>query len=280
MISYGTEPILALAAIEEHLEGADGKAEGDEAEDVEAELAVLLGLRHEGRDDEEGQRPHRHVDVEDPAPAVIVRQPAAQHGAQDRPHHDAEAPDGHGRAMLLPRVVVEQRRLREGHQCRAEGALQQAEDHRLVDRHGDGAEHRGDGESRHRDEIEPLAPEAGGEPSRRRCHDGGGDDIGGEDPGDLILGRREGALHMGQGDIGDGGVQRLHDGRQHGPEGDQPDIMRLIGRRLRYQGMNLCAAGASTRCRLRCRCRPRRGRSAAGCGDGRYRSPPPRSSRR
>src|SRR6185436_10745950 len=39
---------------------------------------------------------------------------------------------------------------------------------------------------------------------------------------DLVLGRRQAALHMRQRDVGDGGVQRLHDGRQHDRDGDQP----------------------------------------------------------
>ena len=45
------------------------------------------------------------------------------------------------------RVDVEQDRLRQRHQRRAEDALQQAEDHHLRQAAGDAAQHRGDGEA-------------------------------------------------------------------------------------------------------------------------------------
>ena len=42
------------------------------------------------------------------------------------------------------------------------------------------------GESGEADDGEVLAPEARGDPAHRRGHDRGGDDVGGEHPGDLV----------------------------------------------------------------------------------------------
>ncbi len=61
-----------------------------------------------------------------------------------------------------------------------------------------------------------LAAEAVGQPAGERRHDRRGDDVGGQHPGDLVLRCAESAaLHVRQGDVGDRGVERLHDRRQH-----------------------------------------------------------------
>src|SRR5262249_33593728 len=63
-----------------------------------------------------------------------------------------------------------------------------------------------------------LSAEAVGNPADRRRHDRGGDDVGGEHPVDLVEGRRERALHVGQRYVRNRGVERLHDGRAHGAD--------------------------------------------------------------
>src|SRR6185312_17137077 len=52
------------------------------------------------------------------------------------------------------------------------------------------------------------------------------DDVGGQDPGDLVLRGRDAALDVRQGDVVDGGVERVHDRRQHDADGDRP-LVRL-----------------------------------------------------
>ena len=59
------------------------------------------------------------------------------------------------------------------------------------------------------------------QPAHRRRHDRRGHHIGCQHPGDLIGRRRQRALHVGQGHIGDGGIQRLHQRRDHQAHGDQ-----------------------------------------------------------
>src|SRR6185437_75127 len=66
-----------------------------------------------------------------------------------------------------------------------------------------------------------LAAETVGQPADRRGHDGCGHDVGREHPVDLVERGGERALHVGQRDIGDGGVERLHDCGGHGADRNQ-----------------------------------------------------------
>ena len=151
-------------------------------------------------------------------PGIGLGQPGAQRRPHDRAHHHAHAPDRHRLGALMQRIGVQHHRLRQRHQGGAEHALQQAEQHHLVDVLRHPAHHRGDGEAARAQDEDALAAEAVGDPAHRRGHDRGGDDVGGQHPVDLVLRRRQAALHIGQRDIGDGGVQRLHDGRGHGAD--------------------------------------------------------------
>jgi hypothetical protein len=83
------------------------------------------------------------------------------------------------------------------------------------------AQHGGDGETRHGHEEQTLASEPAGEKAGRRRHDRGGDDIGRQHPVDLILAGRDAALDIWQRDVGDRGVERLHDGGEDHADGDR-----------------------------------------------------------
>src|SRR5216684_4326805 len=87
------EPILELAAVEQHLQGADRQAQCGEAEEVERLAAAVTRLVHEDHDADRGENPDRQIDVEYPPPAVIVGQPAAERRTDNRAQYDAHAPD-------------------------------------------------------------------------------------------------------------------------------------------------------------------------------------------
>ena len=123
-----------------------------------------------------------------------------------------------------------------------------------------------------RDQEHALAPEAVGEPAGQRRHDRGGDDVGGQHPGDLILRRRQAALHVRQRDVGDRGVERLHDRRQHDGHGDHAAVAprhpapaaaahvcdaSALGATARGGAAEQTGAGA--------RCRPRRSALSPAC---------------
>ncbi len=211
----GIEPADLLAAIEHQLQRADADRERDEAEPVEASFRVLGSLVHEDHEADHGEDADRQVDEEHPVPAVVIGEPGAQGRPHDRPEHHADAPDSHGRAALLGRIGIEHDGLRERHQRRAERALQQAEADHLHDRLRESAQDRGHGEPGRANNEQALASEAFGDPADRRGHDRGCDDVGGEHPVDLVERGRKASLHIGQCHVGDGGVQRLHDGRAH-----------------------------------------------------------------
>ena len=107
-------------------------------------------------------------------------------------------------------------RLRQRHQGGAEHALQDAEQHDLAQRLRHAAEDRGNGEADDGGDEQPRAAEPRGEEAGRRRHDRRRDDVAGQHPVDLFLAGRHRALHVGQRDIGDGAVERLH---QRGHDG-------------------------------------------------------------
>ncbi len=178
----------------------------------------FFDLVHEDHKTEHGKNAERQVDEEHPVPGIGLGQPGAERRAHDRSHHHAHAPDRHRLCALMQRVGVEHHRLRQRHQRRAEHALQQAEQHHLADVLRQPAHHGSNGEAGRADDEDALAAEAVGDPSHRRGHDCGGDDVGGQHPVDLVLRGRQRALHVGQRDVGDRGVQRLHDRRRHGAD--------------------------------------------------------------
>ena len=225
------EPVLVVAAVQHHLQCTDPGAEYDEAEPIEAQMALVVGVVHEQQQAECGEQAERQVDIEHVAPVVHLGEIAAESRAEDRAYHHAHAPDRHGEAAPLHRIDVEQDRLRQRHQGGAANALQQAEHDDLFQRLRRTAHHGGDGETDDADDEQPLATEACGEPAHRRGHDRRGGDVGGEHPGDLVVARREAALHVGKCDVGDGLVERLQQGGADDARGDHAAMRRALQQR-------------------------------------------------
>ncbi len=88
---------------------------------------------------------------------------------------------------------------------------------------------RGDGEERDAGHVVVLAAEDAGEPRGHGQDDGVGDEVGGEDPGDFVVGAAEAAGDVGQRDVGDGGVEQLHEGGEGDGEGDDPWVDEWAG---------------------------------------------------
>ena len=105
------EPIFLLTAIEHHLQRADRETERAEAEPIELLARVARRLRQKGNHSQQGNDADRQIDIEDPPPTVIFRQPAAENRAENRPDHDAHAEERHGETLALARIGVEQHRL-------------------------------------------------------------------------------------------------------------------------------------------------------------------------
>ena len=103
--------------------------------------------------------PTGQVDVEHPAPAVVLGDPPAEHRTEDRRDDDAESPEAHRAAALLRLERLEQHGLRERLQRSAGRALDDAEDHERREVRRDAAEERREREARRRPHQQSLAAE-------------------------------------------------------------------------------------------------------------------------
>ena len=228
------EPVVALAFVEHEFERAEPDRDQREADVVDAQslaeqLPPLLfgagGLVDQRADQKQRDQSHRHVDQEDPVPGIVVGDPAAERRPDHRRDHDRDAVDRKGLAALFGRKRVGEDRLLAGRHAAAAEALQDAEQHQRLQIPGEAAQQRGEREGRDADHVEALAADHRRQPARDRQHDGVGDEIAGDDVGALVDADREAAGDMAQRDIGDGGVEHLHEGRDRDDEGDQIGIV-------------------------------------------------------
>jgi hypothetical protein len=106
------EPLLTLAAIQHQLQAGEAHHHQHESERVDpSRLFEVRRVEQERAGHEEAGEPDRQVDVEDPAPRPVVRDPASERGSEDRAHHDSDAPHGHRQAALFEREDLPHDRL-------------------------------------------------------------------------------------------------------------------------------------------------------------------------
>ena len=139
-------------------------------------------------------------------------------------HDDGEAVHGEGLAAFFGREGVGEDGLLGGGETAAADALQDAEEDQQRKRRGEAAEGGADAEERDADHVELLAPDEGGHVGAGGKDDGVGYEIGGEDPGGFVLRGAEAAGDVRQGDVGDGGVEHLHEGGEGDRHGDDPRV--------------------------------------------------------
>ncbi len=186
----GAEPVVLLALVEDDLEAAGPDDEGSEADAVEGgDLGVLDvgGVMNELVDHEQREDADRDVDVEGVAPGVGVGEPAAEGGAEDGGDDDTEGEDGHGGAAFGGREGLEEDGLREGLEGASAGSLDDAREEHEGEGGGGSAGEAGDGEDGDAGHEEALAAELERAPVAGGEDDGVGDEVGGEDPGGLVV---------------------------------------------------------------------------------------------
>jgi hypothetical protein len=225
----GAEPVVFLTFIEHDLDGADGDDEEAEAPIVDA-LTTLADfgevrrvfdepVRKIERDDADGD-----VEKEDPAPGVVVDDPATDGGAKDGSGDHCDSVDRECHAAFLRREGVREDGLLAGLQASTSRALQNTEEDEHAESGREAAEQRCDGEEEDAAHVEPLAADAVGDPAADGQDHGIGDEVAGEDPCGLLGAGAEGAADVGHGDVGDGGVERLHEGGEGDGDGDGPGV--------------------------------------------------------
>ena len=214
------EPVQVVALVEDDLQGADADHQGDQADVVHRRLldhhrACLQLLV----DDESGEQADRHVDEEDPRPAVVVGDPAAEDRPGDRRHHRDHREQGQGHAALRRWVDGDQQGLGDRIQRPGDEALQGAEADQRRHRLGDAAEERGEYEQQRGGDEQAHLADPPGQPAGQRQGDGVAHGERGDHPGALFRTHPEVTGDGRQGDVGDGGVEHLHESRQGQADG-------------------------------------------------------------
>ena len=229
------EPVLVVAQVEQDLQRAHAQHQRGQADVVHLRLLQPLRPTPELRaDDEAGKDADGNVDEEDPFPAVVVGDPAAEDRAGDRRDHGDHRQQRNRLPALGRRIDRQQQCLRHRvHRSRDE-TLQRARADQQAHRVGDAAQERGDHE-RHRRPHEQLAlAEVAAEPAGQRQRDGIAHGERGDHPGRLVGAAAEVAGDGRQRHVGDRGVQHLHERRQRKAErGERPVARGEAGRRHR-----------------------------------------------
>ena len=214
----GIEPIAGLALVQHVLQGADGKHQEAHAHPIGLDVGNRPARQIPDRE-EKGEHADGDVDVEHHAPGIGLGEIAAERGTDHRRDHDAEPENGERLPVPLAREGVEQDPLAQGNERRAEHALGQAEQHHAFEIPRHAAKGGRQDKARDREQQKPSPPKPAGEIAGERHHHGGGHDVRGQDPGDLIGRGGKGAEHVGDRDVHDRYVEHFeHRGEHHGDD--------------------------------------------------------------
>ena len=114
----GAEPVVDLAAVEEDLECCGAEADEGDADAVDAELAfgVGVGVVNESVGEEDREDADGDVDEENPAPVVVVGDPAAEDRADGWSGDDGDGVEREGGGAFGWRKGVDEDGLFDGRQ--------------------------------------------------------------------------------------------------------------------------------------------------------------------
>ena len=228
------EPVFGLSAIENHFQARECHGHGENSPAIDFQFAVFargfhftlefrrIGEQAAGEDQRDDA--DRDVDEENPAPAPVVGDPAAERRTDCRRGDDSHAVEREGCGALMRRESIDEDRLLDRCEPAAADSLQDAEKDEGAEAGSKTAQQRTDGEERDANHVVAFAPEAAAEPRGERQDDGVGDEIAGEHPGAFVGADGEAAGDMRKRDVGDGGVEQFHEGRQGDGDGDEPWI--------------------------------------------------------
>ena len=118
----------------------------------------------EAAGEEEREQTDGNVDEEDPAPSVVIRDPAAEDRADGGRGDDGDGVEREGGSALRGWEGVDEDGLLDGSQAASADSLQDAGDEHDSERGRDAAEEGRDGEERDAGHVVGLATEDAGEP--------------------------------------------------------------------------------------------------------------------
>ena len=234
------EPVFFLALVQHDLQRAHAHDQQADAPEVNTQRfpAQIRRIEDEQLREDDRNNSDRNVDVKDPAPTVVVGDPAAGNGTEHGSNHDTQRPESHGLTAFVGRKRLQQDGLRERLQTAAAGALNEPKNDKEAERWRESAEERGAREADDRRHQQALASEVVSQPAGHGENDGVGDQIRGKGPGRFVSGGREAACNMRQRNVDHGRVQHLHEGARHDGNRNQPGID-VVGRfRLRRHSLS------------------------------------------
>ncbi len=148
--------------------------------------------------EEQGEKADGDVDEEDPAPVVVVGDPAAEDRTDGGRGDDGDGVEGEGRGAFGGWEGVDENGLFDWRETAATDALEDAGDEHDAEGRCNAAEERSDGEEGDAGHVVVLAAEDAGEPGGHGEDDGVGDEVGGEDPGYFVVRAAEASGDVGE----------------------------------------------------------------------------------
>ncbi|MNM80877.1 hypothetical protein D3C81_928590 [compost metagenome] len=232
----GFEPVGIVALVEHDLQSPDADDQRDQT-DVIHRLAAgdHRALFHLLGDHPCREQADRHVDEENPRPAVAVGDPAAE----DRPGNRRDHRDHRQQRQRQPpfRRGVNRNQQGLGHRVQWPGhyPLQHPEAHQLRHRGGNPAQERSQHEQQRRPDKQLHLAKTPTEPTGQRQGDGIAHGERGDDPGALLRTHAQVAGNRRQRHVGDGGVEHLHEGRQRQADGAEQQAGRCERRVIAHR---------------------------------------------
>ena len=165
------------------------------------------------------------IDEENPTPGIIEGDPSAQGRANSGRDDGGDAVECECQTALLRRKSVGENGLRHRLKPAAACALQDAEQKKEAQARRDTTEQRTHSKEEQAGHEKPLPAQCTRQPAADRQHDGVRDQIRSQDPRALVVAGAQISGHVGQGDVGDAGVEDLHEGCQGYDDSDQPGII-------------------------------------------------------
>ncbi len=247
------KPIFGLAAVKDDFEARKPQGHEDNSQAVNLEPAVAprgfdltreLGrIRYQTLGENQRQDSDGNVDEENPAPTPVVGDPAAQRRTYRRCGDDGHAVKGKSRRPLARGKCVYEYRLL--HWCKAASpnALQDAEENQQPQAGRQSTQQGTHCEQENASHVIALTSKHAAQPRGKRQHDSVGHQIAGQHPGALVVTDGKTARDMWQGDVGDSGVEQLHECSQRDDDCDYPGIdSRPLGGYVRDRNGGRCSA--------------------------------------
>src|ERR1700730_15047385 len=191
-----SEPVIFLSLVEHDLQRAHTYGQQRKSDEVEAresglQAGYVRGIFDKLRNQHEGHNPQWNVDVENPAPRVIVCDPASERWTDSRCADGCNSIQREGQSALLGSKAITQNGLRHRLQASSDRSLHDSKEKQEAKTGCDPTEKRTDCKKRNADQKEALPSERCHQPSTQWQNDRIGNQIAGQHPRALVIASRQ-----------------------------------------------------------------------------------------